>query len=377
MSFFVPRSWDYLARDRTRQTSLVGAGIAGLGTFASSGLRGMPSFRRGHNYVARNGKRQRVKPLRYFSRARRRLAARGGTSGKGFTSEHPRQTIYRKRRMPYRKRRRWVRFMKKVNAVDERELGSRTVVFNDGPTFSTTFANAQVVGSVALYPLKSTSNHLNDLNKISTIENIGNPTQAAGSTVDSTTKFLFHSAVLDITIRNTSHDGAEGDVDIPLEMDLYEILVRAGGPDGSGTTYNKLEDYFSRGAQITLDIGGAIGSSAADINDRGMTPWDLPAALSRSRIKILKKTKFFMGLGQTVTYQVRDPKRRVTTLERMSASDSVTMRGWTKHILMIAKPVPNETISAVRVPRLHVGTTRKYFYKIEGIRESRDFYNRV
>lgn len=385
MSYLVPQSYIHSLPGSLSQPYSVAAGIAALGTYASTYLnkRKMPRFRYGNNFKRR---RLNPAPMRRWSRARARLTARRarvpgsrGTSGRGVTSEHPRQFIYRKKSMPRRMRKRWAKFSKKVKAVDEQGLGSRTAVFNNSVTMSTVLANKQILDGVALYPMKSTSAWMNDLANISALENVGaNPTALAGQTVEGSTKMLFKSGVLDLTVRNTSNDGAGALLaDATLEVDIYEVTVKNSYADTSGINYNTLKDYFTRGDQVTKDLKGVPGSSPLSLDDRGVTPWDLPYALSRNKIKIWKKTKFFINVGQTITYQIRDPKRRVTSVERLQTALTCTMNGWTKHVLFIAKFIPGFTISASVVPELTLGVTRKYLWKIEGIRDDRDYYNKV
>lgn len=284
--------------------------------------------------------------------------------------------------MPARKKRRWKKFINKVHAVQEKTLGSRTVVFSDSVDYNVTDAAQQVIADLGLYTIKSTTNHFNDLNKLMNLENIGaNPTSAAGDTVQGTTKVMFQSGILDITVRNTSNDGADPTPALlttgTLEVDVYELVVNYGKPDGSGTTYNRTREYFTRGDQLTLDIGGTPGSSTLSLNDRGVTPWDIPAALARSRIKIMTKKKYIISVGQSFTYQMRDPKRRISTIEQLTSASNCNRRGWTKHVLLLAHFVPGITASATVVPQITIGMTRKYLYKIDGLNDDRDHYQRT
>lgn len=280
--------------------------------------------------------------------------------------------------MPRGKRRRWRRFVKRVNAVDERELGSQTVVFNNSISVETTNPDNQLLENVALYPQTSTNAWLNDLNNISGYFNAG-PAVTAGSDdyVNATTKVMFHSGVLDVTVRNTSKDNTGAPLDIPLEVDVYEISVRHGEDDSVLTSATELKDYFDQGAADTLDIGGTVAAIPMEIIKRGVTPWDLPAALSSYKIKIWKKTKYFIGLGQTFTYQMRDPKRHVTTIGKMARGTTCNHKGLTKWIFFIGKAVPGIGVGSNVIPRLNFGVTRKYLMKVEGMRTARDYYLKV
>lgn len=374
MSFFIPEGaqWNALSRDATKQRVLAGAAAA-AGLTGLTGIT-MPYGRKRFNYISRNDKRQRIN-RRFWNRGRARLRGKKMSSGKGITNQHDRRFIYAKKRMPRGRRRAWKRFIRKVNAVDERDLGSQTVVMNNFVNSSTTDPDDQIAGGVALYPYQSGSAHMNDLTRMSTYFNTSNPTAAADDYLNSTAKVIFKSAVLDVTVRNGSDNGAEVEKDIPLEVDVYEITIRKG-QDDSVAAYATINDYFTQGSTDTLAIGGTAAGAAGDltISRRGVTPWDLPSALSMYGIKIWKKTKFFLGSGQTFTYQMRDPKRHVITLGKMARGQECNYNGLTKHVLFLAKAVPGVTVGASDRARLDIGVTRKYLMKVEGLRTARDYY---
>ena len=150
--------------------------------------------------------------------------------------------------------------------------------------------------------------------------------------------------------------------------------------DDSARSYDRFTDFFTQADAETdqLAVGTALpaGNTTGSLSivDRGCTPWDLPAALSLYKVKIMKKTKFFVRSGQTITYQVRDPKRRVMTRYRQDSLEGFNVPRWTKTILMIAKPVPGIALGAggLTTAKITVGATRKYMYKVEGINETRD-----
>jgi len=307
------------------------------------------------------------------------------TGGRGVTDQHDRISIYRKRSMPRGKKLSWQRFKQKVKAVAEKELGSRTVVFNrqlsTTPNFTDDGPNAQIVQSLALYGLNSPSPHMNDLKNISGYENTLNAEQTYGQHVDLTTKYMFQSGILDVTIRNTSYivgaGGAEGAgaADCTLELDIYEIVSPKEWTTVSGqpSSIAQALDY----ADVSTEEIGQVVQTSTDIQigKRGATPFDLPHGLATWRLKILKKTKMFMSWGKAITYQYRDPKRRVMTRQTMAERLGVNYPGATKHILVIAKAVPGISTGPLQgfvMPRISTGVTRKYLYNIEGMNDTRD-----
>lgn len=343
-----------------------------------SGLQYRPQGGRTRSWTGPSMSRSRLAAQRTFSRSRTLTRNRRQTSGIGITTQHDERRIYRKKSMPRSMRRRWKRFKNKVLAVSEKDLGTRTVLFNASYNFSNNQPGAHILASFALYSNTSSVSYLNDMDTISNDE-VGSWTAATGDVVDKTSKIIFKSGILDLTFRNgstyTAVSSASADSRAKLETDVYEILVNGITDDSSGT-YNNLEALFSSGSGDTLTTGGA--GTGIGYLQRGSTPWDFPYALSRWKIKILKKTKFMTPNGDTFTYQIRDPKRHVSSKLGLDIANGPNRRGWTRWILVISKLVPGLTIGTgadTFQESLDVGITRKYSYKIEGVTEDRDRYH--
>lgn len=341
----------------------------------------------------RSGKRtrptSRMTPRR---RVRRRLSQRGTTlpqvsrsrfrtSGVGVTDHFDRKTVYRKHRMPRWRRRRWRSFTRKVKTISEKEYGTRTVVYNVSATFSNTTSGNQTNGSVYLYGQNSTTSYAADLAQIGALETqqaINAPT--VDYNVDKTTKILFQSAVLDITVRNTSFFTTLGtltgtDARLRMEVDAYECTVKRSAMDDITPilTFGSLLNF---GTSDTFDIPGAPASLTITL--RGTTPFDVPDALSRFGIKIWKKTKYILNNGEAFTYQIRDPKRRVCTHESLLKTAGFNRPGWTRVVFFLGKLLPGivpvGTLDGQATEQLTLGITRKYMYKVEGINANGDAY---
>lgn len=298
-------------------------------------------------------------------------------SGQGVTLQHDRRRIYRKRSMPRRKKRRWRKFVRKVQTISEKELGTRTVVFNHQLSSLNTTSGQQILAQAVLYSFKST-NVFTDLYSISQLENTSDPTSTAGSTVDDTTKYIFHSGVLDLTLRNDSsyYDGEDYTYsgEAKLELDIYEVSCSKTARDASGN-FNSFVSLLQDGESMTKIIGGS-GTQVA-LQSRGSTPWDLPAALSKFGIKIWKKTKYFIPNNDTITYQIRDPRRHVFLRRELTQAEGINYPKATRGLVIIAKLVPGLTIgntSGTYQQSLVMGVTRKYMYKVEGMNDTRDSY---
>lgn len=314
----------------------------------------------------------RMNPRNLFNMGRswtntRTRQRRKTSSGRGVTNHFDRSRIYSKRRMPRRRRRNWVRFSRKVNAVSEKDLGSRTVVRNSlvGVSHPMDPAGENQHGRqvVALYPLNGTTAHMQDINEIQQDTDLGTSGKA-----------IFKSAVLDLTVRNTSARLPDSDnPEITLEVDVYELTANQSlGQTGKAVDILAAID---EGSTDTATIPGQV--TALTGASRGWTPWDFPSSLSEYRIKIWKKTKFFLSENQTFTYQVRNPKRYVLDKQRMNAPGDNLPR-MTRYVLFIYKPAPGYVYSTPPNNDLYgigIGVTRKYMYKIYDKTQDYDMYN--
>lgn len=293
------------------------------------------------------------------------------TSGQGVTSQYDKRLIYRKRYMPRGKKRSWRKFKNKVIAVSTKSLGSSTVVRND--LIQSDFLlvpaaqSAQNVIQLALYPVRSNINYLNDINEIS-----------GDSRLNPSSKMIFMSGVLDITMRFQSLLASgvltpTGNPPLSAEVDVYEM--QWNGPSGQSGEATNILECFQNGSTDTATIPGQ--TTALDNNARGWTPFDGNSALSQNKIKIIKKTKFFLSSEQTATYQLRDPKTHVYSKDSIPSTASANWQGITKWIFIVWKVIPGYVYADSPnndVARLNVGFTRKYMYKINQDSTDYDMY---
>ncbi|QDJ95262.1 capsid protein [Capybara virus 28_cap1_2580] len=302
--------------------------------------------------------------------------------GQGVTEQYDARTIYQRSRMPRRQRRRWRRFRSKVLAVSEKELGTQQVVFNKVATYTNAVAGNQLLASMALYGLRSSTETLyNDLRGIGSLYGVTvsttPSTPAVGLPVDNSSKLIFKSAVLDLTIRNSSFYGTsppQPASEARIELDIYECQIWHTAEE-NGLTYDTLGDLFQENPARTPAIGG-VGTEIT-IGLRGVTPFDLSYVLSRFKVKINRKTKYTIGNGDQITYQVRDPKRRVETLRELTNQDGFNKPGWTRVLFLVGKLSPGLTIggtASTYTEQITVGITRKYVFKVENYTEDRTNY---
>lgn len=313
------------------------------------------------------------------SRTQTMTRRKSTTSGIGVTEQHDARLIYRKRNMPRRMKRRWRKFRGKVLAVSEKDLGSQTVVFNNLLTFTNSTSGRQVVGEAGLYTLQSVDGHMNDLNNISGFLAGAATTVASGLAVSSSSKILFQSAVMDLTIRNAStFTGSSGVVaasEARMEVDVYELLVRHSAEE-IGTSYANLRTLFDQNIARTDPIGGGATTEITHTL-RGVTPFEMNYVLSRFGVKILSKRKYQISNGDQVTYQVRDPRRHSIVYREMVNQDGFNKPYLSRFLFVVGKLAPGLAVgSTVNTYQevLVLGNTRKYLFKVENWTEDRSAY---
>lgn len=230
--------------------------------------------------------------------------------------------------MPYRKRRSWRRFTRKVYAVSEKQRGTQSLAFNTVKQENVPEGFQRMYG-IELYGYNGSGPsgpdaYDSDMNQIALQTKPGDNipvTQAYNR------KLHFRSAVLDITFRNLGST--------QVELDIYEYVV-------------KKDIKFARMIDMILDAQTDTQSvtpvtSTLSHDDVGVTPFQITAALRY--ITILKKTKVFLAVTDGVaTYQIRKPANRWWTTSTLN-EDSTTFakKGWTCGILCVQKGVPGFT----------------------------------
>lgn len=292
--------------------------------------RPRPNYARGIATAARMG----FRAYRSYTKTN----TKRGSSGVGVTSQHDAKTIYRKKRMPRRKRKAWGKFSKKVHAVLDKSTGTKTHLKNNVDALSAA-TGSQVFATYNMY----------GMNGADLLGSRGNADLVAiFSNYINADKLILKSAVLDITIENTN--SVE-----PIEVDIYHVR------------YNNEHEANTPLATFINGASNAVvpsGKTAVSILDRGASPFDIPLALSIGRITIVKKTKVFLGVRNSTTYQIRDPRNRMVTkydINNQTTGYNYVKPGMTQGIILIAKNTPG---GAGATTFMSVGCTTKYSYGI-------------
>lgn len=282
-------------------------------------------------------------------------------SGTGVTSQYDRKVQYRKKSMPRRKKRQWIKFVKKVNAVALKQFGTKTIVRNSQAGVNWT-GDSQEYLTLSLYGKDGQADTVSTLSKGN--DDLAQIYQNDSELLDASSSGHFTSAVMDLTIVNNSF-AADSAENTGMEVDVYEIMYT------KMLDYNSPQQYITKAQTNTGQINTGIPSIT--LPNRGVTPFDFPDASSNG-FRIIKKTKYFLGRGETCTYQIRNPKNykfRQSFIQ--DGDDNFAISKITRTVMVVAKGVPTATPTAV-TKRINIGCTRNYKYKIAKDQTDEDNY---
>lgn len=284
------------------------------------------------------------------------------------TTQYDTTLQYRKKRMPRWKKRRWVKFVKKVNAVTINQLGTKTVVFNSvargGVAPGSTDQGLLAChlygkrGEWTFGPGNIGEAGLRDL------DTIFNSAGGLANPLDNRS-FMFASATMDLTAKNTGETG--------LEVDVYQVSY---GEDLTSQSKNASQ-LFDRAVAETQDFESFTGLT---LRNRGVTLFDLPEAIKAVKLKIWSKRKYFLPVGATFTYQYRDPKNHKIPQSRVREfndtlegnTTSFIYPGLTRGVFIVYKKITTETALNAE---LSVGCTRKYKFVVDTADRTEDGYS--
>lgn len=284
----------------------------------------------------------------------------------GVTAQYDRVTQYSKKSMPRRKKRQWKKFIRKVQAVEQKSLGTKTQVYNSKITISAG-GDFQAVGSACLYGYEGSGDTLQTIGNRDIYRICNNDTDTMLSTTagKNAAKILFRSGVIDLTFRNTGTS--------PVELDVYEINVK--------TDNTKTGNFVN--SVITAENGTGVvpnifGNTALGLGARGVTLFDLPNLISQDNLSIYKKRKYFLPVGNTSTLQHRDPRNHYfnptdLSIEEEDITGSYGLRKMTQMYVFVAKSV---VVAGTSEPcSVTIGVTRKYSYTVNQQARAQHVYN--
>lgn len=334
-------------------------------------------------------KRSRSSGMKYGNSKKRKYSAKKNyVSGKALTLQHDAVVQYRKKSMPKGKKVAWKKFVQKVSAVNLRDRGLITALFNRSCSFEA-ILNTQAYLAAHLYGYNGSQTFANGEPGLDDMKQLlfdnqslrgeeffdtGGVDKQANGYKTVIEKIQFESAILDVTCVNTST--------ATLEVDCYYI------------EYNKFNKVITSAllpqlnAGNTSDVGliqNGVGTATIlpniTINDRGATPFEMGHILGRNGIKIIKKEKFYLSPAQAVNKQIRDSKNRYLDIRGLNTEGAETSANspgcykysnMTKTLLFVAKCV-DSAVSA----KFKLGITRTYKYSYEGLKDNKNYFRNI
>lgn len=215
------------------------------------------------------------------------------------TAQHEYTTVYRKKRMPSKRKKAWKRFVRKTQAVNLKEAPLRSFVHAEANNI---YAAANQCGfyAVSMYgdagPARvqgtSTSSGKGSMNQMQTlISNVYSTTATAR-------KIRMESACNEITLKNISGTNA-------VVVEMYYFKARKHLESDSVIPL-AVEDYYADGFN-SAEQGFNVGAISAVTH--GTTPFQ--STLFTRHFKIWKKVRVQLGGGEVASFQIRDPRNHL------------------------------------------------------------------
>lgn len=299
----------------------------------------------------------------------------GVTRYTGVTQQHDKARIYKKKYMRKGKKRAWKKFVKKVQAVNLKDRGLVTALYNNLFSPVAESAGAQLIFEMHLYGFKSAAaSSAAGCNDIATLISSDFQTRQGVQKNFSTNalettfgkdgaadKIMFESAILDATISNNNST--------TVEIDVYAIRYNKF----TKGNFSTLRQAFQIAENdLTSSVQGNVGPGQPllTLDSRGCTPFEIGKGISASGIQILGKEKYLISAGQAITVQLRDPKNRYfNASDFIESSTSYKYSNWTQTYLIIGKKVVEDETPMT----LRIGCTRSYKYTYEGLKDNKAY----
>lgn len=290
------------------------------------------------------------------SRTNTWLTRRSSIAHAPITSQYDVKTVYRKKRMPRRRRRRYVRFAKSVQHLNMKATALQTQLIRENKILiapqNTTSYVAQMMyscngdggaqGSASALS-RGKTNDLNDMLTDGTLTN--NPTALVH----------YQSCTMDTMLRNNGTT--------PVVVEAYHIVVRSDAQDTNSQRY--VENIYEIGFDTPTAVNeGATGTNRTrmDATDIGSTPFN--NSMFARYFTVKKKIRIELGAGEISVLQIRDPKNR--KFQRYKIDNMVYIPWVTQGYLfqVIGAPTNTEGSNFTEATSVSITSTRTYNYHV-------------
>lgn len=249
--------------------------------------------------------------------------------------------------MPYRRKRRWIRLKRSVNAVIDKRLATNVLHLRRvNPTVITAPSGGQGAVHVVMFDASIRAEISDAVDRMEPIMP-GVETPAAGHN-----KHAVVGWIMNTIIRNTT---AEPTV---AYLDVYYFRTKRDVPL---VEFANMGTMWVDGFNINMyNEATAPKGSPLDHSDLGVTPWANPAM--RKFLDIYMKKRIRLGAGQDTELSLRSSKTIYNNGEIFQDQKSF-IRGVTQGMLIVFHGGPT-TITNAESVQLTASTTRTVYYKM-------------
>lgn len=267
------------------------------------------------------------------------------------TTNHEIEPIYKRKKMPWRKKKRWVAFKKKVQWVNASAQPRNTLVYTNTDQL-TCAANEQAVLWCPIY--SAFWNGGFDMNR--DIYRCASVAFQSGVLADQKAgaKLNFHSALMELTLMNKSTD--------PIYCDVYWMYAKKDEKQDFGTLYADGIFWNDNALDGDENATSVVGTQPG-INTLGITPFQSSKLMRQ--FKCYKKKRILLGSNSTIQLQMRRPRNFVYTMDGRVIDELWPISKHTAGFCIQAYKVPDEegnVSKAIAVDELLFTRYVNYFF---------------
>lgn len=272
------------------------------------------------------------------------------------TAESDWRGVYRRKPFPRRRRRSWVRFVRKTKAVIAKSLAPsflvrlRQVRAQSASGKQARIVNHTVLGSASLFSESS-----NDLFRIhERLENLKSQ-PATGSTIGefSPDRFIVSGWMCETQLVN------QGTTTVYVDCYYWRSKrdwTEIGDGEFGGSNVDSLLTNLLANQKTNIPLGG----SSLQPDDYGVTPFQ--SGTFSKYVQIYKKTRIKLGVGATAQLETRSGRNHY--INWLYAQNATFLRGKTEGIYMICYGIPTNSDQTSAPVDVRGTTNVNYTYRI-------------
>lgn len=250
------------------------------------------------------------------------------------TGERDYRVVYRKKRMPRRRKRRYVRSIKRFNSALLRSEPARLFQYLDVKDYLSGLNTSRYFG--AFMGLLGQNFYDNNFG-----EAFNNMTGGSATLKAQAAKLRVDHMSLRVVLRNTTEGVVQGGIGT-IDLDVYQVvccrdLPISAWPSANGiesfaaSQKNKLRQATGMDIEVT-DAGAGVPTSQQNAGTSSVTQvvgdslWNNPLFLRY--FKVVKQFKIQLPVGSTTEFSMRDSKNSVITREMCFDLNQLAAKAW-------------------------------------------------